>query len=61
MASDQRNSQKVSGALIIWPTDIPGLVDAQTPKGEMLSDLTMGQVRSLAWQNGWTVESGYPR
>lgn len=47
--------------LTIWPTDIPGLYDAQTPTGQILGDLTVGQVRSLAGQSGWIVKPGYPQ
>lgn len=46
--------------MVIWPTDIPGLFDGVTPDGQPLTDLTVGQVRSLSAQHGWQVVPGYP-
>lgn len=37
----------------ISPTNIPGLVNVKTERGETYADLTVGQVRKLAAKYGW--------
>lgn len=36
--------------------DIPGLFDIELPDGRRLFDMTVGQVESIARQNGWRIE-----
>lgn len=44
----------------IIETDMPGLFDVSLSDGRELSDLTMGQIHSLANNEGWIVEPQTP-
>ena len=39
----------------VAPAGIPGLVNVKVSTGEEFSDLTLGQLRSLAREHGWVV------
>lgn len=36
--------------------DLPGLFDIECPDGMRMFDMTVGQVESIARQNGWRIE-----
>lgn len=40
----------------VWSTDMPGLFDVEFPDGRKRTDLTVGQIETLAVQNGWPIE-----
>lgn len=45
--------------LVIFPTDIPGLFDILLPGGVVRSDMTVGQVQSIARARGLDVVPGW--